>query len=292
MNILFIGCVEFSAKALQRVINSEAKVVGVCTLKKSSFNSDFFDLSVIAKANDIPWIYAENINDINTTEWMTKLKPDIIFCFGWSSLLKENILSITPNRVLGFHPAELPANKGRHPIIWSLILGLKRTASTFFFMDNRADSGDILSQNSIEIDDSDDARSLYNKITEEALNQIDHFIPQLMSNKFKRYPQNNKNSNFWRKRTKVDGIIDWRMDAIAIHNTVRALSEPYPGANFIHNQKSYILWKTEVIYNDYDNLDPGKILDSKDIIIKCGSNAIKLIKTEPELCSLKQGEYI
>ena len=81
--------------------------------------------------------------------------------------------------VLGFHPTKLPQNRGRHPIIWSLALGLKKSASTFFFMDEGADSGKILSQKNFEILDSDDAQSLYDKFVNIALLQIENFLPQL-----------------------------------------------------------------------------------------------------------------
>ena len=64
--------------------------------------------------------------------------------------------------VLGYHPTKLPANRGRHPLIWSLVLGLKQSASTFFFLDQDADSGDIISQKDFEILNTDDALALYN----------------------------------------------------------------------------------------------------------------------------------
>jgi len=67
-----------------------------------------------------------------------------------SSLLKKELLSLPPNGVLGYHPAKLPQNRGRHPLIWSLVLGLEESASTFYFMDEGADSGDILSQKDFE----------------------------------------------------------------------------------------------------------------------------------------------
>ena len=81
--------------------------------------------------------------------------------------------------VIGFHPAALPANRGRDPIIWALVLGLQETASTFFFMDEGADSGDIISQEYLIITDSDDAGILYEKITQTALKQLREFVPRL-----------------------------------------------------------------------------------------------------------------
>jgi methionyl-tRNA formyltransferase len=85
--------------------------------------------------------------------------------------------------VVGLHPAALPANTRRHPLIWALVLGLQDTAWTFFFMDAEADSGNILSQRNIPIDDDDYARILYNKI------QTQEFLQLLESRSFPRIPQ-------------------------------------------------------------------------------------------------------
>ena len=103
------------------------------------------------------------------------LAPDVIFCFGWSRLIKKTLLNIAPLGVIGFHPALLPANRGRHPLIWSLILGLKESGSTFFFMDEGADSGDILSQLNVSISEMDDAGTLYVNVQSSAVDDIDTF---------------------------------------------------------------------------------------------------------------------
>ena len=127
--------------------------------------------------------------------WIKSLNADIIFCFGWSNLLKKNILNLTPMGVLGFHPTKLPQNRGRHPLIWALALGLKKSASTFFFMDEGADSGDILSQKDFDISHNDDAKTLYDKVVEIALEQIAQFFPSLKKNNYKTIVQNNENNN-------------------------------------------------------------------------------------------------
>jgi len=146
MKILFIGTVEFSKIALKKLIELNAQIVGVCTKEKSEFNSDFADLRPLCEKNKIPYKFTDNVNSKDNCDWIKSFNPDIIFCFGWSNLLKKNILTLAPMGVLGFHPSELPKNRGRHPLIWALVLGLKKSASTFFFMNEGIDSGEILSQ--------------------------------------------------------------------------------------------------------------------------------------------------
>ena len=131
MRILFIGAVKFSATALRELISIGANVVGVCTLRHSSFNSDHEDLTPIAKSSQIPICPVEDLNCQEAVDWIMAQLPDVIFCFGWSRLIREPLLSLTPLGVIGFHPTALPSNRGRHPIIWALVLGLDKTASTF-----------------------------------------------------------------------------------------------------------------------------------------------------------------
>ena len=127
MRIIFIGSVAFSLSAFEHLVSTGADIVGVCTLKESKFNSDHADLSQSSILHGIPYLYVDNINSDSTVNWIKQKSPDVIFCFGWSKLLKKRILDLAPLGVIGYHPAALPANRGRHPLIWALVLGLKQS---------------------------------------------------------------------------------------------------------------------------------------------------------------------
>ena len=293
MRIVFIGTVEFSLRALEHLLAMNAEIVGVCTLQESKFNADHVDLSSVSEAHGLPWFYAEDINSVAALSWIQDKSPDVIFCFGWSRLLKQDLLRLAPLGVVGFHPAALPANRGRHPLIWALVLGLKKTASTFFFMDDGADSGAILNQHEILIEDDDIAHTLYDKVTQTALKQIDEFVPQLTTGTFGRQKQDHLIANTWRKRSAADGKIDWRMSAQSIHNLVRGLSKPYIGAHFIFNGEEIKVWKSAVVGVAPPNFEPGKVLTqtTDGPIVKCGEGAIRLLVTEPTL-ELVMGSYL
>jgi len=293
MNILFIGTVDFSFHALQKLVDLKATIVGVITKIKSSFHADFHDLKPICENENIPYKYVKDINAKENLNWIKSKRPDIIFCFGWSQLLKKELLNIPHMGIVGYHPAALPYNRGRHPIIWALCLGLKETGSTFFFMDEGADSGDILSQKVINISKDDNAGTLYLKTTNIALKQIDEFLPLLMSGNYLRAPQNHSLSNTWRKRGIEDGKIDWRMNAENIHNLVRSLTHPYIGAHFVLEGREIKVWDTTIGDPAPENLEPGKVLSIQDGIaqIKCGSGTILLNEVEPPN-KLKINEYL
>ena len=293
MRIIFIGTVEFSKTALNKLINLGADIVGVSTLKKSKFNSDYVDLSPICKNNNILIYKAENVNSKDNIMWIKKRKPDIIFCLGLSQLIKKELLELTPLGVVGYHPTLLPSNRGRHPIIWSLALGLKETGSTYFFMDEGADTGDIISQEKVEISSQDNARSLYNKISNIAIEQLNEIFLMVLSQDFIKIKQNNNKANYWRKRKPIDGQIDWRMSANSIYNLVRSLSEPYVGAHFKFNDQDIKIWNSKVIINNCNNMEPGKVIGYKENspIVKCGQDSIVLLDIVPKI-NIKIGEYL
>ena len=268
-------------------------LVGVCTKKVSNFNSDFADLTPLCNKANIPLRYVDNINSNESIDWIKSLKPDIIFCFGWSNLIKKELLNLPKMGIVGYHPALLPKNRGRHPIIWALALGLKASGSTFFFMADGVDDGDILSQEEVEIFYEDDARSLYDKVLATALKQIEYFLPKLQNNSFQSFKQNNSLANAWRKRGKLDGKIDFRMTSGAIYNLVRALTRPYVGAHVEYNGKDVSVWKVKEVDFNRENIEHGKVLenDGRTIIVKTYDKAIKII--EHDFVELpKIGEYL
>ncbi|RWX02380.1 formyltransferase family protein [Flavobacterium cerinum] len=284
MRIAYIGSVFFSAKALEKLISIKADVVGVVTKMESAFNSDFFDLSSIAQFNDIPYHYTSNINSPETVNWIKELNPDVVFCFGWSNLIKKEVLDISRLGVIGYHPTLLPYNKGRHPLIWAKVLGLEKSGSTFFFMDEGADTGDILSQKEFVINFEDDANVLYNRLIENALIQIEEFCSQLENGDYTRIQQDTTKGNSWRKRGKKDGIIDFRMNSSVICNLTRALTKPYVGAHIEYNGTDIKIWGVEVSEYDTtnDNIEPGKVLSilENKIEVKTGDSAIWLVNHE------------
>lgn len=291
MKIFFIGTVEFSKNALAKLLELNAEIVGVATKSKSKFNADFADLTPLCENKNIPYKFIKDINSENNIAWIKSLNPDIVFCFGWSSLIKKELLNLTPMGVLGFHPAALPANRGRHPLIWALVLGLKKTASTFFFMDKGADSGDILSQKEILIDEQDDAQVLYDKMTEIALIQIKDFLPTLQNHFEKKTPkkqyaspQNHQKANYWRKRGRQDGHIDFRMNSQNIYNLVRALTKPYVGAHVFYQEQDIKVWKAKPIEFKAKNIEFGKIVSVKKdtFIVKTADGAIEILEHEFE----------
>lgn len=293
-NTIFIGCVEGSYVILEHMLKNGCRVSGIITKEKSDINADFCSLVPLAEEYGIDFICTKNVNDTETIEFVKSKEPDVIYCFGWSWLIGKELLSLPPLGVVGFHPTELPFNRGRHPLIWALALGLDKTASTFFVMDEGADTGDIINQKEIIIDFNDDAKSLSYKVLEVAKEQVMEFTQQFSEGTVKRIPQKLDSGNTWRKRGRMDGQIDWRMSSVGIYNLVRALTHPYVGAHFMYDDKEIKVWKCEAkLSKDYHNIEPGKIIkvnSKKDFIVKAYDGVIHVLDCDE--IDLKEGEYL
>jgi len=115
MQIYFIGETIFSQFLFFEIMNM-VEIVGVTTSKESG--SDSFDLTYPG----IPHNY------ILDPHFIRLRQPTYIFCCGWRSIIKPEILQIAP--VIGYHPSPLPVGRGCSPIIWAIAKGLEETAST------------------------------------------------------------------------------------------------------------------------------------------------------------------
>lgn len=293
MRIVFVGAVQFSKSVLEKLISTNVEVVGVITKPIPAVSSDHIDLSTYCEEKNLNWKHFDDVNSPEAINWTRDLKPDVIFCIGWQRLVRNEFLGIGPMGVIGYHPTLLPRNRGRHPIIWTLALGLQETASTFFLMDEGADSGPILSQKNIEVLVSDDANSLYEKISVVALQQISELISGLHNKTLVSRPQDPSLATTWRKRHLEDGKVDWRMSNTQIYNLVRALSHPYPGAHFMLDGSSVRLWKVSIIENKATDLEPGKVIEISENgpIVKCGVGALCLTSMDP-VVALERGMYL
>jgi len=294
MRAVFIGSVESSHCALQTLLEFPAfDIVGIVTRSKSAVNADFFSLEGDARSISCPVFNTDQQEFEQLAEWVAEKRPDVIFCIGWSYLLPKSVIEIPNQGVIGYHPAALPLHRGRHPLIWSLVLGLEQMGSTLFFIDEGADSGDIINQKFVDIADSDNAGTLYGKMLVSLADQLRELLPGLLNGQLQRIPQCSDKATYWRKRNRTDGQIDWRMPAKGIHNLVRALTKPYPGAHCTYQAKEYRIWETRIVPNRNDDVEPGKVLsaDTSGITIKCGVDAIELVYHELK-CLPEAGDYL
>jgi len=171
--------------------------------------------------------------DPNTTDFVRRvssLAPDFVFSFYYRAMLKPALLRIPPRGALNMHGSLLPRYRGRAPVNWAVLFGERETGATLHYMTERPDAGDIVAQTAVPILPDDTALEVSDKVTVAAEITLDRALPALLDGTAPRIAQDLAQGSYYGGRTPEDGTIDWGRDATAIHNLVRAVAPPYPGA--------------------------------------------------------------
>ena len=272
MKIIFIGGVKFSYEILKTILENNWNISVVFSYDDSKKEkiSDFISLDELCSKYNLQNIKIDKINAQNNIEIIKKIEPDIILVMGWSQLLNSEIISIPKIGVIGSHPTELPKYRGRAPIPWSILKGLKTSALTFFFIEEGTDSGDILDQRSFKLSSNDDATSVYKKVESVGKEMIQDNLTKLQNGNYTRKKQDDsKFIENWEKREPQDGIIDWSRSSEEIHTLIRATTHPYPGAYTIFNSSKLIIWDAE--FSNDQSKGIGKIMSVNNFNVKIGT---------------------
>jgi methionyl-tRNA formyltransferase len=239
MRIVFISNVELGWWCLKWLLDNNEEVVGVITGVDTTASGykDFYDLTGGENHYRV-----DPIN--NAASFIEGFYPDLIFVIGWSQLISKEILGIAP--CIGMHPTLLPQGRGRAPIPWSIIKGLKKSGVTMFYLDEGADSGDIIGQVEYDILPIDTATTVYHKAIGGHVELMMTYYPLLKQGKAPRIPQDHSKATYWPKRTPEDGEIEWGRPAQEVFNFIRGLTDPYPGAYTYIDGKKVTIKKMEL----------------------------------------------
>ncbi len=278
MKIVFIGGVKFGHAILETILKENFLIEAVFSYdeSKAKNHSDYISFDDITKKYKIKHVKVMNINDIKNIELIKKIQPDLILVMGWSQLLKSELLKIPQIGVIGSHPTELPKYRGRAPIPWTILKDLKKSAETFFWIEEGTDTGDILDQEVFLIDCDEDAKSLYHKVTDLGKKMMLRNLKLIAQGIIIRKKQDStKFIEYWNKRTVEDGKINWNCLSNDIYKLVRATTEPYPGAfTFFRNGKVKI-WKA--LLTTQVSSEPGKIMQINNLGVFVGTGDTMII---------------
>jgi methionyl-tRNA formyltransferase len=184
----------------------------------------------LARERGVPVFTPENINQPEWAEKIAALRPDFIISLWYRYLVKKPILELPAGGCLNLHGSLLPKYRGRAPVNWVLVNGEVKTGMTLQYMVPRADAGDIVGQAAVPIELHDTALTVYHKLVDAGHEVLRAAWPLLRSGQAQRIPQNEGEATYFGRRTADDGRFSWHWPALRIHNLVRAVTHPYPGA--------------------------------------------------------------
>jgi methionyl-tRNA formyltransferase len=218
-------------RCLRVLLAHGVDVALVVTHADSPGETIWFD-SVAATAREcgIDTIAPDNANTQAFLARIEALAPDFLFSFYYRSMLSAPLLAAARQGAFNMHGSLLPRYRGRAPVNWAVLHGEHETGATLHFMTTKPDDGDIVAQTRVPILPDDTAREVFDKVTVAAEITLDGVLPALIAGTAPRRPQDLASGSYFGGRRPEDGIIDWKRDALSIHDLVRAVAPPYPGA--------------------------------------------------------------
>ena len=293
------GTSNFTIACTDSIREAGADVVAMITLPPEDLPDNAADIASYAQENNLRCKFIRDINGQESIEYLNHINPDYILS-SWPNLMSQRVIDLPNNFIIGSHPTTLPYNRGRHPLHWMIVLGIKSTALSFFIVNAGVDAGPILHQEPFELDLDETVESANTKMEQAGARGIKRVYEAILSNPaFSGTSQDQSLANTWRKRTPSDVTIDPRLTVETIIQMVRSFAPPYPCANLLFE---HYLLKIEVARKALVNMSAdeskrteyGKILtiSKNKLTFKVADGWIELNCTENVPKSLLNKRYI
>lgn len=270
-----VGCV-----CLRTLLEGGVEVAAVYTHEDDPGEERWFDsVADLARARGLA-VLAPALLDGVEEERIRALAPDLIFSFYYRSLIPERILRLAPLGAFNMHGSLLPRYRGRACVNWAVLNGETETGVTLHHMTARADRGRIVDQASVPIGPEDTAHDVFLKLIPLAGTVLRRSLPAILAGRAEGVEQDESRATTFGRRRPSDGLMDWTGSAHSLHDLVRAVAPPFPGAFTFWEGRKLFVWRTRVPEGaDVSRgAAPGTVLSSEPLTVATGSGP--LIVTE------------
>ena len=237
----------------------------------------FGSVAKLCQEKNIKYITPNASQLIELIPKLQALAPDYIFSFYYRHMIPAKILATAKIAALNMHGSLLPKYRGRAPVNWAILHGESETGATLHVMEAKPDAGDIVGQASVVIGPDETATEIFGKVSQAAVKVINQALSDLITGKVTRRPNELQKGSYFGGRKPSDGQIHWNQTALQVHNLVRAVAPPYPGAFTDHQDKTMIVGKTSLKGPFPANLDLGltgiQVVDNRVFGI-CGDRQV------------------
>ncbi|GGA84184.1 methionyl-tRNA formyltransferase [Ornithinibacillus halotolerans] len=272
--IVFMGTPDFSVPILKQLIQSEYEVVLVVTQpdrpkgRKKIITPP--PVKETAVEYGIPVFQPEKIR--HDYQEILDYEPDLVVTAAYGQILPNELLEGPTFGCINVHASLLPELRGGAPIHYSIIQGKDETGITIMYMAEKLDAGDILTQRSIPIEETDHVGTLHDKLSKVGAELLMETLPQLFEGKITPIKQDDSKATFASNIKREQEEIDWNKSNRDIYNHIRGL-HPWPVAFTTYENKNVKIWWGEPIDKEYNGV-PGEIVDkegNESIIVLCGN---------------------
>ena len=190
----------------------------------------FGSVAKLCEEQKIPCITPNASQLIGLIPQIQKLAPDYLFSFYYRHMIPAELLACAKIAALNMHGSLLPKYRGRAPVNWAILHGETQTGATLHIMEAKPDAGDIVGQSAVSIDANETATDVFGKVSQAAVQLMNQVLPDLVQRHVPRKPNLLAEGSYFGGRKPADGQILWQQTAKQVHDLVRAVAPPYPGA--------------------------------------------------------------
>ncbi len=283
MRIIYMGTPDIAVPVLEMLIHGDEQLIAVVSQpdrpKGRGRKLARTPVKKTAKAHGIPVLQPENANTDKFREQLKELKPNLILVMAYGQILRPEIIDLPAYGCINLHTSLLPKYRGAAPIQWAIINGDMQTGVTAMQMDQGMDTGGIIKQLTVPIDDCDTAGTLHDKLAQAGAELMVEVFEDMKTNPLEPIPQDNGKACYAPMLKKQDGQIDWRLPAQVIRNRIRAL-DPWPGSYTFLSHKRLVIWSAELADGKGE---PGLILEAgpDGLVVACKEGALKITECQP-----------
>jgi methionyl-tRNA formyltransferase len=295
MKIVFMGTPDFAIPSLKKILQSHHTILSVVTAPDKERGRgrkfSFTPIKDFALKEGVEVLTPSNLKDQEFIQHLKELKPDLFIVVAFRILPREVYL-IPEKGAFNLHGSLLPKYRGAAPIQWALINGEKETGVTTFFLEDKVDTGNIIIQEKLRIDNDDNFESLHDKMMLLGADVIMETLGLIESDNVRLKKQDDSNACPAPKITKDIYRINWNKPTEELYNLIRGLS-PYPAAFFYHNGINYKVFKTRIPekeklagINSQFSIEPSSLnifhQTKNEIYVKTSDGILQILELQPE----------
>ena len=289
MKIIYMGTPDFAVAPLEAILKAGHEVTAVVTQpdrqKGRGREVQYSPVKECALSYGIPVLQPLKIKEKDDVEELRKYPADIFVVAAFGQLLSEEILNMPRFGCINIHASLLPAYRGAAPIQWCVINGEEKTGVTIMQMAKGMDTGDILLQKEVVLDEKETGGSLFDRLMETGAELIVEALQRIENGEITPVSQREELATYAGKITKDMGNIDFAKSAVTIERLIRGLN-PWPSAFTHYKGKILKIWEADVVSEcaNAENPVPGTVIamDKESFTLATGEGALRIRSLQPE----------
>lgn len=285
--LVFLGTPAFAAPTLEKILAAGHEVAAVVTQpdrpRGRGQQLTPSPVKECALRHGLAVYQPERVRRPEAVDYLRALRPDGMVVVGYGQIIPQTVIDLAPLGIVNVHASLLPKYRGAGPIQWAIAKGETRTGVTTMRIDAGLDTGDMLLKRETDIGSEENAVELGGRLAAMGADLLVETLDRLITGGIIPEKQDSADATYAPLLKKEDGLIDWSLPALEIHNRVRGF-QPWPGAYTSFRGQTLHVWKTKSPPPDrrFPAANTGAVVSVKPLLVACRDAALELVEVQLE----------